>query len=266
MSGIHGYERIWRTTDHRAIPIKDLTDEHLINILNWLERTPPPARVPNREQRTDDYFWLRQEAMKRGLRWRNYSDQLPLRDGDSKLGVREWGERKFALENLIGKRVRVGIEVESTTLDGQLKLATTRGRLRSVEVLPEESNEELQRERSFHRSSQFYSFEDIARGRGGVPISQRRKGEVVTLASLRPGEKFRTAAGSDIFVKTVPIGVVSGDLAEQGHRIGESWSLYGNLVSDDGTNRCLVTNLVSGESNLRGSFEQVLRYEGHRIG
>lgn len=76
--GASGLQYVWVTGDRRHIPVDQMTDEHLVNALNWVEN---PPRGPNDEQMHDGYFYLRAEAMKRGLRWRRFRGQA-LHDGD----------------------------------------------------------------------------------------------------------------------------------------------------------------------------------------
>lgn len=68
-------EFVWVSGDRR-IPLGRMTSEHLINALNRLERDGRRS-----VRMSDRYFWLRQEAMKRGLRWRRYIGHF-LWDGD----------------------------------------------------------------------------------------------------------------------------------------------------------------------------------------
>lgn len=67
----------WRTGDGREIPIRDLTDEHLINVLNWI-------RTTTRNLQPDQavaFAHLHHEARRRGLKWHLYADHK-LRDGE----------------------------------------------------------------------------------------------------------------------------------------------------------------------------------------
>jgi hypothetical protein len=72
--------KIWKAGDGRQLRIGNMTDEHLINVLNWLE-DPVYSGRPNNQQRTEEYFHLRCEAMSRGLRWRHFAG-CKLHDGD----------------------------------------------------------------------------------------------------------------------------------------------------------------------------------------
>ena len=40
MSHEHERERWWRTADGRSIPIKDMKDGHLVNVVNWIIDNP----------------------------------------------------------------------------------------------------------------------------------------------------------------------------------------------------------------------------------
>jgi hypothetical protein len=148
--------RVWRTTDGREIPYELLLTEHLINILNWMERTPHWSMSPNFTQRQDEYFYLRTEAMKRGVRWRNYAGQPPLQDGELDPppatnrwdGVSSYGQfsgpsRDFsrmpplrewlvghAMRRLIGKNVRIRLISHHSKRDLWM-----RGEVVSIELL-----------------------------------------------------------------------------------------------------------------------------------
>lgn len=37
---MHNRDRIWRTADGRSIAVKDMTDSHLVNVLNWIIDNP----------------------------------------------------------------------------------------------------------------------------------------------------------------------------------------------------------------------------------
>lgn len=76
----------WKASHGRYLRPVDMTDEHLINTLNWIERGSPLPGVPNSEQAGQGHHYLRLEAMRRGIRWRFYANQT-LNDGD--LAVRE---------------------------------------------------------------------------------------------------------------------------------------------------------------------------------
>lgn len=111
------HDEVWKAGDGREIRIKDLTDEHLINILNWIEQFPRGG-IPNSEQATEKYFYLRLEAMSRGLRWREYAGQK-LREGDLKWAF----ERRIS--EFVGKDVAVKFKNRSTAY----------GEIESIEVL-----------------------------------------------------------------------------------------------------------------------------------
>lgn len=53
------FEPTWKTADGRVIPISELTDEHLTNILKYLTR----------KGYTDNIDALKMEAIQRGLDW-----------------------------------------------------------------------------------------------------------------------------------------------------------------------------------------------------
>lgn len=73
----------WNASGGRWLRPRDMTDEHLINTLNWIERgTPDSNTAPNSEQATQGYRHLRLEAIRRGIRWRGFASQKPLEDGD----------------------------------------------------------------------------------------------------------------------------------------------------------------------------------------
>jgi len=221
----------WKASGGREIPICDLTDEHLINILNWLERVRSGVhQVPNTDQRTEDYFWLRTEAMKRGIRWRNYSDQLPLWDGDLRAGVREWRSS--------GSKTPWGDE-------GMMSGRPSRFKSR---------NDPPQR-------YQFPTYEEIARGLGGVRFPQDRRHDAIPLRDLKSGEKFKVPNRDTIYLKAEPFGVTYMALSVQGYRWNGSY-----FACDDGVARCFVTNLRTGKTYLENADLVVMRYEGHRIG
>ena len=208
---------VWKASRGREIPVHLMTDEHLINAINWLERlySRDCVKVPNPEQRSDGYFWLRQEAMKRGLRWRNYTSYPPLRDGD-------------LVTNAVPPHVHVG-----------------------------ERMAEHERKRQY----QFPTFEDIARGLGGVEPPQARRHDAIPLRDLKSGEKFKVPGRSQIYLKTEPYGVTESALYSKGYCWDGSY-----FVCDDGADRCFVANLRSGKTYLEDAHRVVTRYEGHRIG
>lgn len=37
---MHNRDRVWRTADGRGIAVKDMTDSHLVNVLNWIIDNP----------------------------------------------------------------------------------------------------------------------------------------------------------------------------------------------------------------------------------
>jgi len=247
---VEGRYRIWRASGGREIRVCDLTSEHLINALNWIEKVRSGSdRIPNNDQRTEDYFWLRTEAMRRGLRWRVYS-QVALHDGD------------LRLDNELG---------------GDLALSLT-GRC------PEDCTPPLhdfpkepawKRFTKSSRPSQFPTYEDIARGYGGKHPTARDEKEM-PLRDLAPGGKFKLlptsplvmkgSSPSYIYMKTVPIGMTAQALRDRGCRMEHLWTRDGNLSSADSTVRCLVANLVKGNTFLIPADEVVMHYEGHRIG
>lgn len=79
----------WHASGNRWLRPRDMTDEHLINTLNWVERNFPDSdTAPNNEQATQGYRHLRLEAIRRGIRWRGFASQKPLEDGDINLRFR----------------------------------------------------------------------------------------------------------------------------------------------------------------------------------
>lgn len=73
---------VWQSNQARQTRVVDMTNEHLVNTINWLERhMDAPWDFPTEEQRTVGYFHLRTEAMRRGLRWRRFS-HVALWDGE----------------------------------------------------------------------------------------------------------------------------------------------------------------------------------------
>lgn len=37
---MHNRERVWRTADGRSIAVKDMSDSHLVNVVNWILDNP----------------------------------------------------------------------------------------------------------------------------------------------------------------------------------------------------------------------------------
>jgi hypothetical protein len=261
---------VWKASGGREIPVSRMTDEHLINAINWCEKDRQSHyQVPNREQRSDGYFWLRQEAMKRGLRWRNYSDQLPLRDGDLTIRQRHLSgdEEITPLSWLIGKRVY--LTLSKWRLGPSSQKREVSGEVESIEI--HHSDIEPREVAQY----QFPTYEDIARGYGGKHPRDRDEKEM-PLRDLAPGGKFKLlptstlvmkgSSPSYIYMKTVPIGMMAQALRDRGCRMEHLWTRDGNLSSADSTVRCLVANLVKGSTFLIPADEVVMHYEGHRIG
>lgn len=71
----------WKASHGRYLRPQDMTDEHLINCLNWIERGSPWPGIPNDEQIGAGHHYLRLEAIRRGIRWRSYVN-MSLNDGD----------------------------------------------------------------------------------------------------------------------------------------------------------------------------------------
>lgn len=83
----------WQASGGRVIPLEDLTDEHLVNILLWMLKNDRWNR---------GYSSLKEEAIRRGLsNWRDYRRSGPLYDGDiayareqrarAESAIRNWG-------------------------------------------------------------------------------------------------------------------------------------------------------------------------------
>lgn len=70
---------VWQASGGRQIPIKQLTDEHLVNILNWLEKH---SREPYGRSMLSDFKALAWEARSRDLDWNYWRTSPPLYDGD----------------------------------------------------------------------------------------------------------------------------------------------------------------------------------------
>jgi hypothetical protein len=147
---MHNRDFVWKASAGRSIPMHRMTHEHLVNTLNYLESDPPPCRrVEDEQYRGDAYFHLRCEAMLRGLRWRNFAGQPPLRNDDLAFLEGRWvrkdtpshrfdpaGQDSWEGNNLIGREVEVQIKrdnLHTTRLD-DVGILHAKGILKSLKV------------------------------------------------------------------------------------------------------------------------------------
>lgn len=84
---------MWRSGDGSLTHHRDLTNEHLINILNYIETRTYGHDWELERKRASQYDVLRCEAMRRGLKWRKFADKT-LDDGE----LRFVGELQFKVK------------------------------------------------------------------------------------------------------------------------------------------------------------------------
>lgn len=213
---------VWKTSDGRMIPHQDLTNEHLCNILNWIESSPGYS-VPNFDQRTDEYFWLRKEAMKRGIRWRKFADNklqdgdLEYRDGMWWVKSRERTEKSNGpFDHLIGQKVMVKVRQD----DFGSRSLRVEGMLESISVMPMEPGE--------------------------------GKSKTTMARDLKAGDSFQRARFFRIPVHGRLDRYVVCD------PVGETYRALDRLLAEP---RVLVTNTRTGKTFFIAAWEQVIKVE-----
>jgi len=228
-----GREEVWRAGGGREIRIRDLSDEHLINILNWIETTRG-ERVPNSDQK-EKYFWLRLEAMRRGLRWREYAN-MKLREGDltKPKDSYVWAEERIALHLLVGKRVRMKLSDWHTSPMGPTRSIS--GRVESVEILPE--------------GFKSYELDEL-------PLEAPRSRQIVRLRDMSFDDKFRIKGKHLILQRARLYGEIGRSLErDRGYRLSH---YAGICVGPDGVERCAVISEGSKTVFLQAADAEVER-------
>jgi hypothetical protein len=220
---------VWTTTDGRTIRYSLLTDEHLVNILNWIEASPhhmagfnyAAGKVANY---VDAYFHLRRLAMERGLRWRSYTGK-PLRDGD------------------LWKRANVGTNHAGFH---------DKSRAGSFgDPAGQDNWEQLNRE------------PEPTPTPAPAPDPRPEFASTCPLSELEVGRTFRREGFHrsamaprwlGVFMKVDPIGLVDRAITEQGGMTRISGATYRR----DCIGRCAVVNMATGRLYMMGSYERVI--------